>query len=174
MLAITPPLCAQNLDKPKAYKVKAAYLYNFAKFIHWPDHVLQDDDEPFVIGVLDNDEFAVIVRTTVHNKKIAGHHVVVQHFNWNDREDRISMKQCQMLYISESRSNRLHKILEHLNHNSLLLVGDSSDFARKGGMIGFVLEQGRIVFDINQEAIEQATLEISSKLLKLARVVWGD
>ena len=68
----------------------------------------------------------------------------------------------------------MKKILTFLNQSPVLSVSDSPDFARFGGMIGFVLEQGRIVFDINRKSMGKASLEVSSKLLKLARMTWGE
>lgn len=172
--AITPTLRADDVDESKVYKVQAAYLYNFAKFITWPDNVFQDDSDPFVIGVLDNEEFADILRTTIRQKKIADRNIVVQHYHWKNREDRNALKHCQMIYISQSSQSDLKNIFNHLRGSPQLLVGDYPNFAREGGMIGFVLEDGRIVFEMNREAIENATLHASSKLLKLARIVWGN
>ncbi len=81
------------------------------------------------------------------------------------------LKSCQILYISNSERGRLKDIFAALEGQPVLLVADVSGFAIDGGMIGFVLEQQRIIFEINREALEQANLKASAKLLKLARIV---
>ncbi len=171
-IAFTTSLRAEDLDESKAYKVKAAYLYNFAKFIHWPDRAFKNDNSPFVIGVLDNDRFADVVRATVRNKTIHNRNIVVQYINWSHPEGREIVKRCHMVYICEDNPKHMKKILAFLKKSPLLSVSDNPDFAAAGGMVEFVLEEGRFVFDINRKAIEQASMKISSRLLDLARVVW--
>lgn len=172
-IALSPPLRAKDYDKSKANKVKAAYLYNFSKFVRWPDFVFENEHTPFVIGVLGNQQFTEIIRTTVKGKKVAAHPVVVQLLHWRNQDDRFTIQHCQILFVCQSQKNQLDEIKDIIKGHPVLLVGESNDFAIQGGMIGFVIEKGKIVFEINQEALEQAALKASSKLLKLARVVWG-
>lgn len=170
--AMTTSLRAEDLDESKAYKVKAAYLYNFAKFTRWPDRAFKNDNSPFVIGVLDNEHFADVVRNTVRNKTIHNRNIVVLYINWSHLDGREKVMRCHMVYLCKDYPKHLKKILAFLNKSPLLSVSDSPDFAVVGGMIEFVLEEGRFVFDINRKTIEQASMKISSKLLNLARFVW--
>ena len=170
-LTPTPAARAQEIDEAKALKVKAAYLYNFAKFIEWPDDALGDEEAPFVIGVLGDDPFGQSLDDTVKAKKIAKRPVKIRRLRWSEQEDRAEVKSCQILYISNSERSRLKEILAALEDQPVLLVADITGFASDGGMIGFVLEQQRIIFEINREALEQAKLKASAKLLKLARIV---
>ena len=170
-LILTPSVCAQELDEAKARKVKVAYLYNFTKFIEWPDKAFEDDQAPFVIGVLGDNPFGRILDDAVKAKKVAGRPIKVRRFDWSKREDRTSLESCHVLYISKSERHRLDDILTALEERPVLVVSDMSEFARDGGMIGLVLEKGRIVFEVNREALEGAGLGASSKLLKLARIV---
>lgn len=173
-----PFACAHEIDEAKALKVKSAYLYNFAKFIEWPDRAFEDGNAPFVIGVLNDEPFADVLTATVKDKRVAGRRVEVRRFRWSRRADRTRLRDCHALYIGESRQADLADILALLVPHAVgepvlpvLAVSDIDSFARKGGMIGFVLEEGRIVFEINIDAFERAELKASSKLLKLAKIV---
>ena len=170
-LTQTQSVCAQQIDETKALKVKAAYLYNFAKFIEWPDDASDDEGSPFVIGVLGDDPFGKILDDTVKAKKIAKRPVKIRRFRWSEKEDRAALKNCQILYISHSEQGRLQEIFAALEGRPVMLAADFVGFASDGGMIGFVLEQERIIFEINREAFDQAQLRASAKLLKLARLV---
>ena len=170
-VVLTSSVCAQEVDEAKATKVKAAYLYNFTKFIQWPDTAFEDDKAPFVIGVLGDDPFGRILDDTVRGKKIAERSVKIRRLSWKEEEGRTSLRSCHILYISDSERYRLDDILAALEQRPVLVVSDVREFASDGGMIGFVLEQGRIIFEVNREALERAELKASSKLLKLARIV---
>ncbi len=170
-LMFAASVCAQEVDEAKALKVKAAYLYNFAKFIEWPDDALGDEEAPFVIGVLGDDPFGQILDTTVKAKTIATRPVKIRRLLWSKQEDRAEVKSCQILYISNSERSRLKEIFAALEDQPILLVADIAGFASDGGMIGFVLEKQRIIFEINRESLGQAKLKASAKLLKLARIV---
>ncbi len=170
-LTLTPTVRAQEIDQAKSLKVKAAYLYNFAKFIEWPDDALGDEEAPFVIGVLGEDPFGQRLDDTVKGKKIGKRPVKIRRLRWSKREDRAEIKSCQILYISDSERRRLKEIFEAVENRPVLLVADIPGFADDGGMIGLVLEHKRIIFEINCEALEQAKLKASAKLLKLARIV---
>lgn len=170
-LTPTPAVRAQEIDEAKALKVKAAYLYNFAKFIEWPDDALGDEETPFVIGVLGDDPFRRILNDTVKAKKIANRPVKIRRLSWSSQVDRAKLKDCHVLYISNSERRRLKEIFVALEDQPVLLVADIPGFARDGGMIGFVLEKQRIVFEINREALGHAKLKASARLLKLARIV---
>ena len=164
-------VCAKEVDEAKALRVKAAYLYNFAKFIEWPDNAFDDEKAPLVIGILGDDPFGTILDSTVKAKNVAKHPVKIRRLRWNKREDRAALKDCHILFISRSEQSRLDKILAALKEHPVLVVSGIRDFARDGGMVGFVLEKGRIAFEINREALEKAKLKASSRLLKLARIV---
>ncbi|MFQ5462488.1 MAG: YfiR family protein [Phycisphaerae bacterium] len=167
------PIHAQDVDKTKVLKVEAAYLYNFARFVQWPKRAFADKNAPFVIGVLGEDPFGRILDDTVRSKTVAGRGVTVRRFWWLRERDRAALKDCHVLYISRSEQHRLGEIVAALENVPVLVVSAMDAFARKGGMIGFVLDQGRIVFEINRSALLSARLKASSKLLRLARLVDG-
>ncbi|MFQ5430328.1 MAG: YfiR family protein [Phycisphaerae bacterium] len=169
--ASAAPVGGRDIDEAKARKVRAAYLYNFAKFVKWPAGAFKDDKAPFVIGVLGDDPFDDTLDDTVKGKTIHGRVIQVRRFHWEEEKARSEPLRCHLLYIARSERGRLSQVLAVLKKRPVLVVSDIAGFAHNGGMIGFVLEKGRIAFEINREALEQAHLKASSKLLKLARIV---
>ncbi len=170
-LTPAPVVRAQEVDTAKVLKVKAAYLYNFAKFVEWPDGAFENGESPFVIGVLGDDPFGRDLDATVKGKTIAKRAVKVRRLRWDDQVDRAQLKDCHILYIGGSEPRRFMEIVAALEDQPVLLVADIAGFAHDGGMIGFVLDGQRIVFEINREAVDRAQLKASARLLKLARIV---
>lgn len=148
------------------YQVKAAFLYNFAKFVKWPDRAFSGPDAPFVIGVLGEDPFGDAL-DTIKGKTVKGRTVLVK------RLDGIrDGKSCHILFISSSESGRVKEILNSLIGSPVLLVGDMERVAQRGGMINFIIDRNKVSFEVNAEAARKAGLTISSQLLKLARTVY--
>jgi len=162
---------AEQIDESKSLKVKAAYLYNFAKFIHWPVDALGKQETVFVVCVLDDDPFTQSLNRTVRGKSVANRAVKIRRMSWAANQDRAGFSECRILYVGRSIRRRLGAILALVAEQPVLVVSDIRDFAREGGMIGFVLEQGRIVFEINRGALEHVRLKASAKLMRLARIV---
>jgi hypothetical protein len=150
------------------YTVKAAFLYNFAKFVEWPADSMGGGGSPLVLGVLGDDPFGAAIDQVVAGKTANGRQLVVRRFKWGQ-----DLKQCHILFISSSERKRLAEILGALRGASVLTVGDMDQFGQQGGMIQFVIEQSRVRFEINIGAAQNARLKISSKLLALARNVKG-
>ena len=148
------------------YRVKAAFLYNFARFVDWPPEHSAGPDEPIVLAVLGEDPFGAILDDTVRGKTINQKPFTVRRFRSLEE-----LEPCHVLFISRSESRRLPEILRALEYHSTLTVSDVEGFLRKGGMIHFVVEEGSVRFDINLEPAERAELAVSSQLLKVARTV---
>lgn len=172
VLAGTAALAGQ-LDELKILKVKAAYLYNFPKFIEWPASAFADADSPFVIGVVGADPFGAILDGTVQSKKILSRSIEIRRFQTADASIRPALEACQVLFISASEETKLSEILSWLRDSPVLLVSDIDSFGDSGGMIGLVLEDGHIVYEVNRKALERAGLYAHSELLNLARRVDG-
>jgi len=149
--------------RPSEYQLKAAFLYNFAKFIDWPPEVSGDDKASFVIGVLGDNPFGNNLEQIVSGKKINGRPIVVQAL-----QSASAASHCQILFISSSEKNRFTEILQNLRGTAVLTVSDTDQFIESGGMVNFVPEATKIRFEINNEAAKAARLKISSKLLSLA------
>lgn len=155
-----------NAESPE-YSVKAAFIYNFAKFVEWPPESLEGD-KPFVIGVLGQDPFNNALDETVLGKTVLEKKITVKHFS--RIEDALT---CHILYISDSEKNNLTEIIKRLDRLPVLTVSDVGQFAERGGMIQLVKEQNRVRIAINTTATNQVGLKPSSQLLKLAQIITG-
>jgi len=158
------PVSLQAQDP--SYRIKAVFLYNFAQFVTWPESAFADAQAPFVIGVLGADPFGAALDETVQGESIGGRRLEVRRYR-----SAVEVIGCQILFISSSEAGRLDEILKTLAGRPVLTVGESQDFANKGGMIRFVTTQNKIRFRINVAAAERSGLVISSKLLRLAEIV---
>jgi hypothetical protein len=149
---------------PSEYQMKAAFLYNFAKFVEWPPAVLPENST-LVIGVLGDDPFDATLENTIRNKNVAGHPITCRRIKSpND------VKGCHILFISSSEKKRWPEISGALAGSSVLTVGENWDnFTDTGGMIYFFMDDRRVCFDINAEAARRASLSISSKLMLLRK-----
>jgi len=160
--------------KPTEYEVKAAYLYNFGRFVEWPSRADAPHTRSFNICVVGQDHFGAALNNTLADETIAGKSVAVKRIQ--TAQDATS---CRVLFISASEENQLKQILAGLNGSSVLTVSDMPQFSRRGGMVQFILDGSRVRFEINLASAQRAGLTFSSELLKLAVNVrnnsaWGD
>jgi hypothetical protein len=148
------------------YEVKAAFLYNFTRFATWPPEAFKDDGAPLVIGVLGEDPFGAVLDDAVEGKTAGGRRVVARRYRLA-----ADAREAQELFIATSEEPRLARILEALEGSSVLTVGEADSFAERGGAIGFVVEEKKTRFCVNLAAAKRARVEVSSQLLRLAKVV---
>jgi hypothetical protein len=148
------------------YQVKAAFLYNFAKFIEWPPSSFPDASAPIRICILGRDPFGAELHQIADEKSVNGRKLQVHQL-----ADLRTARTCHILFIASSEKPQLKQTLESLQGADVLTVGDTEGFVEKGGMINFVLENDRVRFEVNQKAAEQAGLKVSSKLLNIAKSV---
>ncbi len=165
LAGVAVPLRAQA-SAASEYQVKAAFLYNFARFVEWPAEVLPNSTASIVLCVYGEDPFGPALDETVKGKSINNHDMAI-HRAKSTQE----LKGCQVVFIDGAESKRLPEILGALQGSSVLLVGESGGFAEQGGQIQFLLEDNKVDFSINVDAVERAHLKISSKLLALAKIV---
>ena len=153
-----------NAQGPQAreYEVKAAFLYNFTRFVHWPPEVFNSHPNVITEGVLGNNPFGEALRS-LEGKVVNGRKLTVLPFKTVQE-----VKPCHVLFISGSEKNRLSQALKAVGDSSVLTVSEVKGFTEQGGIINFHLKSGRIGFEINVKAAERAGLKISSKLLNLA------
>jgi len=160
-LVITAP--AQSAGE---YQIKAAFLFNFAKFVEWPPGTFSDASAPLRICVLGQDPFGEDLRKITDQKTVNGRKLEVKHVI-----DLPEARNCHILFISSSEKLSRKKILQGLQGASVLTVGDTEGFVGEGGMINFVLENDRVKFEVSLVAAERAGLKISSRLLSVAKLV---
>lgn len=146
------------------YDVKAAFLYNFTKFVDWPPAAFPDPAS-LKVCVLGDDPFGRSLQS-VAGEQVANHKLTVV------RTDSLSRPAgCQVLFISHSERERLPQILAAVRDSPVLTVGDTKGFVDQGVIINFTLEGSKVRFEINTEAADRAGIKISSKLLQLAKRV---
>ena len=158
---LSPGVQAQTGNE---YQVKAAFLYNFAKFVDWPPDAFGYSSAPLVIGVVGDDRFGGALDQAINGKSIGGRALIVRRLKWGQ-----DLRSCHILFISSSEQKRLPQIIQSLKGASVLTVGDMGQFTQQGGIINFFLKANRVRFEINSRGAEQARLRISSKLMALSK-----
>jgi hypothetical protein len=148
------------------YQVKAAFLFNFAKFVEWPPSIFSNASAPLRICVFGRDPFGEELRNITREKIVNGRKLEVDQV-----VDLRRARTCHILFIASSEKAQLKQILESLRGTDALTVGDTKGFVQQGGMINFVLDNNRVQFEVNRKAAEQGGLRISSKLLSVAKLV---
>jgi hypothetical protein len=156
-------------DSPSEYQVKAAYLFNFLKFVEWPAETFADPLAPIVIGIVGDDPFGNALPQVVIGKTVQGRDLVIRKYRAGE-----DLRGSHILFISASEKKRLPQLLVSLHGSNALTVADVDGFLEEGGMIQLFSEDNRVRFAINVEATLRAKLKLSSKLLSLARVVGGN
>jgi len=167
----TSTAAAQAVDPPDAseYLIKAGFIYNFAKFVEWPSTAFSQPDSPIMIGVLGTDPFGSVLDRLVEDKKIGQRGFVVKRYKWG--KDLKDLKECKILFVSASEKAHIDEIVQAVKGLPILMVGETPGFAERGGIIRFTLEDNRVRFEINVDAAHQADLNISSRLLTLAKII---
>lgn len=151
------------------YQVKAAFLFNFAKFVEWPADAFRSDDAPLQICVLGQDPFDPDFEQAIAEKTVNGRRLEIIHPSGLDQA-----KACQIIFVAASEGPRLREILRRLRGSGALTVGDAAGFARMGGIINFVLDDSRVRFEINLQAADRAHLKLSARLLTVAKLIVAD
>ncbi|MCH7542930.1 MAG: YfiR family protein [Proteobacteria bacterium] len=149
----------------REYRIKAAFLYNFAKFTVWPVEAFADAKAPLRLCILGEDRFHGAFKA-LEGRTVKNRPIVASRPSSTD-----SLGQCHLLFIGASEHGRLGTILESLRGMPVLAVGDTPRFARSGGIIRLETVDNRVRFEINVEAAHHAKLKLDSRLLRLGRIV---
>ncbi len=148
------------------YRVKAAFLFNFAKFVSWPPEAFKSASDPIAICVVGKDPFDGALEQAVRGQTVEGKPFAVRQVT-----DGKQMGACHIAFMGASERKRLPAIFEEIKNSCVLTVGESDDFTGQGGVVNLRLEDGRVRIQINLEAAGQHHLRISSKLLGVAEIV---
>ena len=158
LVAAAPTLAAQEVSKE--YRVKAAFLYNFVKYVEWP---AQAATGPIVICVAGRNPFGTLLADTVRGETVAGRTL----------DARVILEPdpgCHVVFLPSSGANA-PAYLRAARGTPTLTVGESNDFIEQGGLVRFYVDGGTVRFEINRESADRSGLRISSRLLQLARIV---
>ena len=148
------------------YQIKAAFLYNFAKFVEWPPENNVGAGDPMTICIVGEDPFGNILDEFTKGRTIKDRRVLITRLKPGQ-----DLKGCQIAFISSVARNQLKSIFQNAVRAHVLTVGESEGFSARGGVIGFIREENKVHFEINLDAAQRANLKISSKLLSLAKIV---
>ncbi len=152
-------------DSSAEYLVKSAFIYNFAKFVEWPDEAFSSTSAPIILCILGNDPFGATIET-ISGKVIRGRKLKVKVISKIEDIDK-----CHILFVCRSEKDHLKQFLDIMKNTESLTIADMNGFADQGGIINFIKSGNKIKFEINLDAANDAGLRISSKLLKLAKIV---
>lgn len=156
---------ASNEDRPmivSEYKLKAAYLYNFSKFIRWPKSSFANDNSAFVIGIL-GDDTPMAIAALLKSRKIGTHPIEVRRYKTEE-----NIRKCHLLYLQNKQKKVWMPIIRRLKDSTVITVGDAKGFADNGGIIQLVTMRNRLRFIINLKAASAAGVDLDSRLLSLA------
>jgi len=166
-LIAAPGIAADHgTDTASDVAVKAAFLYNFAKFAEWP---ALPSGTPIVVCVVGDDGIAAALVETVRGQNISGHTIEVRR-----SQDSATWRACHLLFIADAETRRSAGGLGEVRTLPVLTVSDGKGFSQSGGIIELYLEGGRMRFAINVDAAERSGLRLSSRLLGLAKVIRND
>jgi hypothetical protein len=160
-------ISAAQADAPVApEELKAAFLFNFAKFTEWPESTHPNPDEPLVIGIAEEPDLAETLERAVAGRRFLGHAIEVRQIGAKDDPGKV-----HLLYLGASEAGDRRRILDRLRGVAVLTVGESNAFLEDGGIIRLHAEGGRLRFAVNMVNAERVGLRISSRLLALATEV---
>jgi hypothetical protein len=157
VLAQAPPTEAQ---------VKAAFVYNFLKFVEWPATAFGTPQDSFVVAIIGDGETADATGQFLASKQIGARSLVTRHLAWED-----SLAGVHALFVAERDPKKQRRIFAAAAAASVLSIGEGAEFAVRGGVIALFVENRKVRFDIDLDAAQAAGLQISSKLLALTRTV---
>jgi hypothetical protein len=157
-------LVAQTIAKE--YRIKAAFLFNFAQYVEWPPDTFKDANSPLTYCTIGDDPFQGVLDESLNAKAVGTRPLRVQHLKQPE-----NFQGCQVLFIGANEKKRITTVLETLKQSPVLVVGESNHFVQQGGTVGFLSEENTIRFEVNLDVAQRARLNISATLLSVAKTV---
>jgi len=168
-----------DAESSREYKIKSGFIYNFIKYIDWPEKKLstEKDDDPIVIGVIGvspfNGALEPITKKKIKNKKLAiryfpGFEQAGKKYSDKDTEN---LRNCHVLFVSASEKKYIENIIKLVTDSNVLTISDTDGFVETGGIINFVTEKKKIRFSINLDAAKRSEIVIPTTILKIAKKV---
>jgi hypothetical protein len=157
------PAQAQVADEAA---VKAAFVYNFLKFVEWPADTAHGPRDAFVLLIVGGSATADATERLLRSKQLGERPILVRRVAWDQ-----AVAGVDAAFVAEHDVKKLRHVLDAVGTAHILTIGEGEDFATLGGMIGLLVEERRVRFDIDTRAVDAAGLRVSSKLLALTRIV---
>ena len=145
------------------YKFHPIFMYNFTKYIEWPESYKSGE---FVIGVVGNSPIVEHLTAMAKVKSAGAQQFEIRIFN-----DVSEISDCHILFIPESSSSQINKINKKISGKPTLVISEGSGLAEQGSHINFVMVDGKWKFELNQSAAESANLKVSNELSRLAILI---
>jgi hypothetical protein len=147
-------------------QVKAMFVYNFLKFVEWPADASIGARDPFVVLIIGEGATADAAEHFLESKTIGDRLLVVRRSRWDQ-----SLAGVRAAFVVERDARKLHRVLDAAAAAGVLTIGEGDDFTASGGVIGLLVEDRKVRFDVDTSAAQSAGLRVSSKLLALTRNV---
>ena len=147
-------------------QVKALFLFNFTKYVEWPESAFASPTAPLTIGLLGDTELAEPLRALAAGKTVNGHPIVIVDKMTADRATN-----CHILFLSTAEQKQLPSLLPALRGQPVLAVGENDKFTRLGGIVNFGRRDSKVRLEINTATAGEARLKLCAKLLGVADVV---
>jgi len=186
VLVLALPITQAQTDPEsiREHQIKAAFIYNFIKFIDWENEKTPDDSNSITIGIVGGEDF-IEAFDPIKSKQVKGKNIVIKQFDEIKKPNKLrkknasvwkekisALKKCQVLFICTCKDEKPEipvEILKALERSGVLVIGETPKFLENGGIINFIMENKKVRFEINIEAAKHNGLKISAQLLKLAK-----
>ena len=165
LIACNAEMVFADQQKAGEYQVKALFLYNFINFVDWPADSSFSSSPTINVCIFGDDPFADAL-DDIRNETVKGKKLAIRFYRPFDQPEG-----CHLLFIPASEKNHIGQILRSVREPDVLTIADTIEGGRQGAIISFFIEQKKVRFAINIEAAKRAGLKISSKLLRLSKIV---
>jgi hypothetical protein len=163
-LLTTPlPAAPPAASVANEYAIKSVFVYNFCRFIDWPDSAFASPNEPLTIGIVGPDPFGALLKEAVAGETYRNRPIQIERYRSAG-----DIRHCHLLFVSQSESSHLAQIVAAIEKQSVVTVGETQDFVHRGGMIALIAERNRVRLEINPSMLRAARIDVSSKLLRVA------
>jgi hypothetical protein len=170
LVLFQPSFALAQAPVTREYQLKAAFIYNFTRFVEWPSGCFADEKAPIIIGIVGNNPFGDELEKIIRGRSVYGRSLMVIYFPNSDalRPDRGAL---QVLFFAPGQEAAVRKLSARLRQASILTVGETELFGAAGGVVNFTLVGDNVRFDVNLKSAEASGLKVSAQLLKLAAAV---
>jgi hypothetical protein len=149
------------------YMMKAGFIERFTRFIDWPSETtMADSTKPFIISVIGKNPFDEKLDQFFHTTKIKNRQVHIRYISELDE-----IQDSHVLFIAQSEQKQLSDIISQVQEKPILTISDTNGFGEKGVLINFFIEQDKIRFEINKNAVQKSGLQVSYLLLNVAKII---
>lgn len=157
--------CEAAEPASREHEIKAALIYNFTKFVKWPEGALGGPNSPIVIGVLCPTTFVSKLSMMVANRKTGGRPLAVRALSQSYAAS------VHLVFVCATDDARFAGLVEVMRGRPVVTIGETAAFAERGGMVTLRVQENRVRFDIDMRPVRESRLQLSARLERLARAV---